>query len=152
MRLCMISIGRARADPLLAAIEDYRRRCPFEIRLVEIPARSGLPPARARGEETAAALARVPPGAVLVALDERGEELDSRAFAARLALWRDSGRREVAFLIGGADGLDPGALAGADLLLAFGRMTWPHRLVRLMLVEQLYRAGTILAGHPYHRD
>jgi 23S rRNA (pseudouridine1915-N3)-methyltransferase len=92
-----------------------------------------------------------PPGAVTVALDERGQPLSSAAFAARLGAWRDAGVREARFLIGAADGLSDTERAAADLLLAFGPATWPHLLVRAMLAEQLYRATTILAGHPYHR-
>jgi 23S rRNA (pseudouridine1915-N3)-methyltransferase len=97
-------------------------------------------------------LAQIPKNAVLVALDERGESLDSGTFAQRLGAWRDAGRADLAFVIGGADGLDEEVRRRADLLLSFGRLTWPHMLVRGMLAEQLYRAQQILAGHPYHRD
>lgn len=86
-----------------------------------------------------------------VLLDERGENLDSVAFARRLAFWRDDGVAEVQFVIGPADGLGAARRASADLLLAFGALTWPHLLARAMLAEQLYRAATIIAGHPYHR-
>jgi 23S rRNA (pseudouridine1915-N3)-methyltransferase len=92
-----------------------------------------------------------PPGTVTVLLDERGVSLTSEEFAARLGRWRDHGRRDIRFVIGGADGHDEAARQSADLLLAFGRATWPHLLVRAMLAEQLYRAVTILTGHPYHR-
>ena len=88
----------------------------------------------------------------LIALDERGAPLSSSDFAERLGAWRDAGARQLGIVIGGADGLDPSLRARADLSLAFGAMTWPHQLARLMLAEQLYRAATILAGHPYHRD
>ena len=97
-------------------------------------------------------LRAIPAGAAVVVLDERGEQLDSSTFAGRIAAWRAEGRTDLACLIGGPDGLAESLRARADLLLAFGRMTWPHLLVRAMLVEQLYRAATILAGHPYHRD
>lgn len=100
----------------------------------------------------AALLARAAPaGALIVALDERGGTLSSPDFAARLAGWRDAGRADAAFLIGGADGLDPSLREGADVALSFGPMVWPHMLVRVMLAEQLYRAAAILAGTPYHR-
>jgi 23S rRNA (pseudouridine1915-N3)-methyltransferase len=89
---------------------------------------------------------------VLIALDEGGKNLDSRTFAERIARWRDDGITELALAIGGADGHGPVLLAKANLRLAFGPMTWPHQLARLMLAEQLYRAVTILSGHPYHRD
>jgi 23S rRNA (pseudouridine1915-N3)-methyltransferase len=92
------------------------------------------------------------PTALLVALDEGGKGLASRAFADRIAAWRDAGDANVAFVIGGADGLGAAILEKARIRLAFGAMTWPHQLVRVMLAEQLYRAVTILSGHPYHRD
>ena len=88
----------------------------------------------------------------MVALDERGRDLTSRDLASTFGRWRDDARTRLAFLIGGPDGHGDAVRARADLLLSFGRMTWPHRLVRVMLAEQLYRAATILAGHPYHRD
>ena len=97
-------------------------------------------------------LARViPAGAAVVTLDERGQMLTSPEFAALLAKWRDAGRQDVAFVIGGADGIDPALRARADASVSFGRMVWPHMLVRVMLAEQIYRATTILAGSPYHR-
>ena len=90
-------------------------------------------------------------GAALCVLDERGKTLSSPEFAQVLAGWRDGGRQDAAFVIGGADGVEPGLRARADLAVSFGRMVWPHMLVRAMLAEQLYRAATILAGSPYHR-
>jgi 23S rRNA (pseudouridine1915-N3)-methyltransferase len=93
----------------------------------------------------------VPQGAVLVTLDERGKLLTSPEFAAQLARWRDGGRQDVAFVIGGADGIDPSLRAKADFSISFGQMVWPHMLVRVMLAEQLYRAANILCGGPYHR-
>ena len=113
--------------------------------------RGTVPPDRRKEAEAALLLAAVPAGTVLVALDERGHDPTSEQLALRLATWRDAGRRSATFLIGGPDGLADRALNAADWRLAFGRLTWPHRLVRPMLAEQLYRATTILAGHPYHR-
>ena len=104
-----------------------------------------------KDHEAAAILSALSPGAVLIALDEGGKNLDSRTFAERIARWRDDGMAELALAIGGADGHGPALLAKANLRLAFGPMTWPHQLARLMLAEQLYRAVTILSGHPYHR-
>ena len=148
----MIAVGRARDAPVAALFDEYARRSAgFPIRLVEVQARDGLPPDRRKEAEADLLLAAVPTGAAVVALDERGQDLASEVFARRLGDWRDQGRRAAAFLIGGPDGLAPRVLDRADLRLAFGRQTWPHRLVRVMLAEQLYRAGTILAGHPYHR-
>jgi 23S rRNA (pseudouridine1915-N3)-methyltransferase len=103
-------------------------------------------------EAEAELLARaLPAGAVLVTLDERGRVLSSPEFADQLAKWRDGGRQDVAFVIGGADGIAPSLRARADFSISFGRMVWPHMLVRVMLAEQLYRAASILAGAPYHR-
>lgn len=92
------------------------------------------------------------PGTILIMLDEKGEALGSLAFAEKLGRWRDDGRREARFLIGAANGFDDGQRAEADLLLSFGKATWPHMLARAMLAEQLWRATSILAGHPYHRE
>lgn len=121
----------------------------FEV--TELPeSRASSAPSR-KSEEAKALRAALPEGAV-VALDERGKMLGSEAFASRLARWRDDGRPAVSFVIGGADGLDPGFVGDADLALSFSPLTWPHQLVRIMLAEQLYRATTILSGHPYHRE
>lgn len=151
MRVTVAAVGRARPGPLADLFDEYARRCPWPIRLVEVAQQSRLAPERARAEEARLLLRVVPPGAVVVALDERGANLTSEALAERLAAWRDAGRRELACLIGGPEGLGRAVLERADLTLAFGAMTWPHLLVRAMLAEQLYRASTILAGHPYHR-
>ena len=102
--------------------------------------------------EAEALLAAAGEGAVLVACDERGRAHASRAFASKLAGWRDAGERRVVFLVGGADGLDPALVAQSREALAFGPQTWPHALARVMLAEQVYRAVTLLAGSPYHRD
>jgi len=116
------------------------------VEIVEVEARK---PGKAA--EAEAILARAE-GAHLIACDERGEAMASRAFAARLAALRDNGVRHLAFAIGGADGLDPAVRRAARRTLAFGPQTWPHALVRAMLAEQVYRAVSILAGAPYHRD
>jgi 23S rRNA (pseudouridine1915-N3)-methyltransferase len=94
----------------------------------------------------------IPAGALIVVLDERGQTLSSPDFAAELARWRDAGRQDLALVIGGADGIAPALRDRADAAISFGRMVWPHRLVRVMLAEQLYRAATILGGGPYHRQ
>ena len=96
-------------------------------------------------------LRAVPSGALLVTMDERGKVMSSPEFAAQLARWRDEGRQDVAFVIGGADGIAPSLRDRAAFSISFGRMVWPHMLVRVMLAEQLYRAATILSGGPYHR-
>ena len=151
MDLLVVAVGRSRDAPTDTLFADYARRCPWPLRLVEVQPRGTLPPERRKATEADLLLAAIPPGAAVVALDERGRDPTSEDLARQLGLWRDGGRRTAAFLIGGPDGLADAALAAADLRLAFGRLTWPHRLVRVMLAEQLYRATTILAGHPYHR-
>ena len=116
-----------------------------------------IPESRARdaagriNEEAAAISAKIPEKSILVALDERGDSIDSSGFARHLGRWRDESVANTFFLIGGADGLSPDLRRKAKLKLAFGAATWPHQIVRVMLLEQIYRAATILAGHPYHR-
>jgi 23S rRNA (pseudouridine1915-N3)-methyltransferase len=151
LELVVLAVGRGREPSIDALFANYVRRCTWPIRLIEVQARAMLSPDRRKEAEAALLLAASPPGAIVVALDERGRDHSSGELAERLAMWRDQGRRSAAFLIGGPDGLAEAALAAADLRFAFGRQTWPHRLVRVMLAEQLYRATTILAGHPYHR-
>jgi 23S rRNA (pseudouridine1915-N3)-methyltransferase len=146
LRLRILAIGRGRDPALLALTRDYLDRCAWPVELVELVARPATPEAEAR-----ALLARLPRASPLVALDPRGRDLSSEDLAKKLAAWRDGGEPLVGFAIGGANGLAPALLERATLRLAFGRATWPHLLVRVMLAEQLYRASTILAGHPYHR-
>jgi 23S rRNA (pseudouridine1915-N3)-methyltransferase len=150
MQVIVAAIGRDRAGPTRDLFEDYRRRSPWPIRLVEIAPRSSQPIERRLREEGERLLQAVPPGAVLVALDEAGRQLDSAGLARRIARWQGE-YGTLAFAIGGPDGLARSVLERAEATFAFGRMTWPHRLVRVMLAEQLYRASTILSGHPYHR-
>lgn len=154
MRIHIIAVGRARGGPEAALAADYLTR--FDrtgralglgpARLVEVEDRKG----GGMAAEAALIEAAIPRGARVVALDERGALQTSPDFAARLRTDADTGLRDLAFLIGGADGLDP-RLRGTEAL-SFGRMVWPHMLVRAMLAEQLYRAATILAGSPYHRS
>jgi 23S rRNA (pseudouridine1915-N3)-methyltransferase len=120
--------------------------------LVELEEKRRLAPAELRNREAELILAAVPSGARLVALDARGSAWSSRELADRLAAWRDGGAAALAFAIGGAEGLGERVIARADAVLSLGTMTWPHFLVRGMLLEQLYRAQQILAGHPYHRE
>lgn len=116
-----------------------------------IESRAGSAAAR-KADEARAIHEHLPGDVRLIALDERGKTTDSQGFAQHIARWRDDGKASASFVIGGADGLDPDFVQRADLTLSFSPLTWPHQLVRIMLAEQLYRATTILSGHPYHRE
>jgi 23S rRNA (pseudouridine1915-N3)-methyltransferase len=159
MRLIVAAVGRLKRGPERDLAERYHERAAKAGRAIGIRAVTisefGESPARRAPErmsQEAADLAHaIPEGAAMVALDEYGESLASEALAQRIGRWRDQGRPALVFLIGGPDGLAPELLAKADLRLAFGRMTWPHQVVRIMILEQLYRAIAILSGHPYHR-
>jgi 23S rRNA (pseudouridine1915-N3)-methyltransferase len=159
MRLVIAAVGRLKAGPERELAERYRERAisagrSLGFRGVEIAeideSRSRTAPERVAAE--AAQLEKsLPDAAVLIALDARGKSLSSEDFAQRLGQWRDHGQASGCFVIGGADGLADRLRARATLTLAFGAATWPHQLVRIMLLEQIYRAVTILSGHPYHR-
>ena len=149
MRLVVAAVGRAGDDPAARLFESYRRRLPWPLELREVRAGGGGKAGRER--EAAALLKGLPAGAHVVALDGGGKALTSEAFAERIARQRDEGTAVMAFLIGGADGHGDAALARADTVLSLGPMTWPHLLARAMLAEQLWRAASILSGHPYHR-
>ena len=154
MRVHLIAVGRLRAGPERDLVDDYLQRFdrtgrplglgPVVEHEVEDKKNLGM------GAEAELLARALPVGAVLMTLDERGKVMTSPEFAGMLGRWRDAGR-EVAFVIGGADGIDQGLRARADASVSFGAMVWPHMLVRVMLAEQLYRAATILAGGPYHR-
>jgi 23S rRNA (pseudouridine1915-N3)-methyltransferase len=137
--LHIVARGRIGRGPEAELVDRYVKRLAWPVKLTELPDAGGRMPA-------------VEPGTRIVMLDETGEVLPSRSFAERLEKWRDGGVREARFLIGAADGFDDAQRAGADLLLSFGRATWPHLLARAMLAEQLWRATSILANHPYHRE
>lgn len=157
MRIVVAAIGRARAAPEQALFDDYARRlvrqgpAGLTLELREAEERRKLTVEARRAAEAELLSAQIPKGATTVALDGRGKSLTSEDFAKRLRRWRDDGVADLAFVIGGADGLDPGLVKRADLILSLGEMTWPHLLVRAMLAEQIYRAQSILLGHPYHR-
>jgi len=137
--LHIIARGKIGRSPEAELTDRYLKRINWPTKVTELPDRGGTMP------EPAA-------NAVTIVLDERGKPLSSVEFAKKLEGWRDTGRREARFLIGAADGHDGAQRDGADLLLSFGPATWPHMLARAMLAEQLFRATSILAGHPYHRE
>lgn len=139
MLLHIVARGRIGRSPEADLVARYLKRVTWPTKITELPDTGGkLPP--------------VDPQTRIVMLDELGEVMPSRAFAEKLGRWRDDGVRETRFMIGAADGFDDADRAGADLLLSFGRATWPHMLARAMLAEQLWRAASILANHPYHRE
>lgn len=155
MRVHLVVVGRLRAGPELDLIKDYiirfdRTGRPLGLgpaQVIEVEDKKG----GGMAAEAALLEKAIPSGALVCCLDERGKVMSSPNFADQLAGWRDNGRQDVAFVIGGADGIDPDLRERADALLSFGKMVWPHMLVRVMLSEQLYRAASILAGAPYHR-
>jgi 23S rRNA (pseudouridine1915-N3)-methyltransferase len=151
MNIIIAAVGRVKTGPERDLYDAYLTRLPWKVDLKEIEIRKEADVDVRRSREGDALLAAVPAQARVVVLDERGKAESSEAFAKRIGTWRDGGVRHVAFLIGGADGHDERVRGRADALLSFGVMTWPHLLVRAMLAEQLYRAHSILTGHPYHR-
>jgi 23S rRNA (pseudouridine1915-N3)-methyltransferase len=152
MRITLAAVGRNKAGATKELYELYAARLRWRITLKEVEERRPLPPEALKQQEGELLLAALPRGARVIALDETGREMSSRDFAALLGRWQDEGTQDLAFLIGGADGLSEAARQAADVILSLGRMTWPHMLVRGLLAEQLFRAESILAGHPYHRD
>lgn len=155
MRVTLCVVGRLRAGPERTLIDDYLQRFdrtgralglgPIDVREVEDRKGGGM------AAEAVLIEKALPAGAAVIALDERGKIKTSPDFANDIARFRDDGRSDLAFIIGGADGIDPNLRAKCDGSLSFGKMVWPHMMVRVMLSEQLYRAASILAGSPYHR-
>ena len=139
MLLHIVARGKIGRSPEADLVDRYLKRIQWPTKLTELPDRGGK-------------VADLPPNSVMIVLDERGAALTSVELARKLEGWRNDGKREARFLIGAADGHEEGQRRNADLLLSFGPATWPHLLVRAMLAEQLFRATSILAGHPYHRE
>ena len=152
MRLTLIAVGRARRGPEHDLFQHYQKRLKPPLDRVEVEEKRPLAGAELMAREADLLLARLPDGAHAIALDERGKAMASRDFADMLGALADQGTRDLCFLIGGADGLDERVRARAQRIVSFGPQTWPHMLVRAMLAEQVYRAQSILVGHPYHRD
>jgi 23S rRNA (pseudouridine1915-N3)-methyltransferase len=152
MRITIVAVGKLKSGPHRDLAAHYASRLRWPLTIREVEERRKLPPAELKAREAALLLAAVPKGATIVALDERGTALSSADFAKRLTRWRDSGVGDLAFVIGGADGLDDAVRRRGNFVLSLGPATWPHFLVRGMLLEQLFRAETLIAGHPYHRE
>ena len=159
MRIVVVAVGRLKQGSERELAERYRKRAADAGRsagitgvdIIEIKESRAADPSRRMLEESIAIANVLPERAVVVLLDQRGESMSSSSFAGRLSGWRAEKRSSVAFVIGGHDGLAPALREKADIALAFGSATWPHQLLRIMLLEQIYRAVTILMGHPYHR-
>ena len=154
MHITLLAVGKPKIRASIAWFDAYRTRLPWKLTLHELPESKKDTAAARKRDEAQRLLARCDANtrAVLIALDETGESKTSREFAAMLGRYAQQGDSHFGFIIGGPDGLDDTVRTAAHHRLAFGRMTWPHQLARLMLMEQLYRASTILGNHPYHRD
>lgn len=140
----LIAVGKLKNDPLLDVFEDYKKRLLWKFSLIELEAQT-------QSGEHSKIIEKLNPRAALVVLDERGKSIGSRDFAAKIDGWQTT-HGHVQFVIGGADGLSDEIRKRAALLVSFGAQTWPHMMARVMVMEQIYRAQQILAGHPYHRD
>ncbi len=159
MRIVVIAIGRLKQGPERELAERYRerfddigRKLGFRsLEIHEIPESRARDAAGRMADEADAISALIPDKSSIIALDDRGEAIDSATFARHLGRWRAESVPTAVFLIGGADGLSPELRRKVKLSVAFGKATWPHQMVRVMLLEQVYRAATILSGHPYHR-
>ena len=160
MRVGIVAIGRMKQGPERELVARYLERAIgvgkslglTSFAVSEISESRASSAGARKAEEARAIAAQLPDAGLVIALDERGKTLGSDDFARRIGRWRDDGKAALCFVIGGADGLDPGFVQKAHLTLSFSPLTWPHQLVRIMLCEQLYRATTILSGHPYHRE
>jgi 23S rRNA (pseudouridine1915-N3)-methyltransferase len=148
MKIKLITVGRLKASPMRDLCDEYVKRTTWPVKIEEIDS----PKAATSAIEAPLILKHIPDQAFVIALDERGQTFTSPDFAHKIENWRDQAPgNELIFLIGGADGFDNTVREKAKILLSFGKQTWPHMLVRVMLLEQIYRAQQIIAGHPYHR-
>lgn len=147
MKIAIIAVGKLKDGGMKDLFSDYAKRLRWKMTIKEIEIKKSDPAAQKQAE-CQAILESIPVTSKLIVCDERGKAPSSEEFAKQITLWEKDG---VTFVIGGADGVDDAVRNRADLLLSFGRLTWPHQLVRVMLAEQIYRAQTILDGHPYHR-
>ena len=140
----LIAVGKLKNDPLLDVFEDYKKRLLWKFTLHELEGKT-------QADQLIRINEKLNPNAAIIVMDERGKSLPSREFAAKIDQWQTS-FGNIQFIIGGADGLSDGIRKKATMMMSFGAQTWPHMMARVMLMEQIYRAQQILAGHPYHRD
>lgn len=152
MRITIAAVGKLKTpSPYADLITVFARRIPWALEIKEVEEKKALPPEQLKEKEAELLLATIPPHAKIILLDEAGKILDSKEFSYLLQGWQEKGEHTLAFLIGGAAGHGKKARERADFMLSLGKMTWPHMLVRGLLVEQLYRSHTLLSGHPYHK-
>lgn len=151
MNVAIIAVGKQGQTPESAIVDRYIKRMTWRVSLTEVAEKKPLKGKARSAREADLLNAKIPQGAFVVALDEGGREFSSQALADTIAGWRNRGVNSLAFIIGGAGGLDSRIRDNADIVMSLSRMTWPHALARAMLAEQLYRASTIIGGHPYHR-
>jgi 23S rRNA (pseudouridine1915-N3)-methyltransferase len=159
MRLLVLAVGRLKQGSESELVERYRKRAAqtgrqlgLKVEMIEVRESRAAEAEKRMIEESIALSSLIPERAIVILLDRKGENLDSGALAGDLRRFRDAGHSDLVFIVGGPDGLAASLTAKAQKTLAFGAATWPHQLVRIMLMEQIYRATTILAGHPYHRS
>jgi 23S rRNA (pseudouridine1915-N3)-methyltransferase len=151
MKITIATVGRIKKGPGKDLWDVYAKRLKWSLDLKEVEEKNALGLHAIRRKEGDLLLAKVPKGAFLIAMDQNGLLLSSLDFAKKINLWQDRGIRDLAFIIGGSEGLDQTAIDKADLQMSMGKMTWPHMLARIMLLEQIYRAQCILGNHPYHK-
>ena len=153
MKILIAAIGKdKRSSPTFQLFEEYKKRTNWKIELKELEYKKPLPPEILKDKEASLLLENIEQNTKIIALDENGKNISSEDFASLIKNWQDEGSSNISFLIGGAAGHGKEALNKADFKLSFGKLTWPHMMVRSMLAEQIYRASSIIAGHPYHRS
>lgn len=151
MKITLIAVGQIRGSPEAELLSEYQKRLPWKLEIIEVEEKRPLPPNEKMKSEGEKIITAIPKGAFVVAMDKAGQSFPSPELSIKIEKWFSAGGAHIAFLIGGADGLSKTALETANTKLSFGPMTWPHQLARVMLIEQLYRAWAISAGHPYHK-
>jgi len=152
LKVTVAAIGKFKKSPAEAIFTSYIKRIPWKIELKELEAKKGLEGEQLKAAEAGLLLSAIPKSGKIIALDERGKNISSVELADVISSWQSNGCSSVSFIIGGADGLNADMRKKADFILSFGKLTWPHMLIRPMLAEQIYRVHTIISGHPYHRE
>lgn len=152
MKISVVAVGTLKSGPELDLIKNYQKQLSWPLHLVEVSSNRSLSGEALKAFESEKLIAKIPKNSYVIAMDERGKSITSQGFAKLLSEQQINGTSSICFIIGGADGLSNDILKQCNFKLALGSMTWPHKLARAMLVEQIYRAEKILQGHPYHRD